>query len=54
MQLKLKNNILLHENMIKYISVICLFVGYVFIHTYLNYTAQQNAILFYNERINNK
>ena len=39
--------------MIKYINIICLFVGYVFIHMYLNYTAQQNAMSFYDNRINN-
>ena len=39
--------------MIKYISVICLFIGYILIHAYLNYTAQQSAISFYDERINN-
>jgi len=39
--------------MIKYISVICLFIGYILIHAYLNYTAQQNATSFYDDRINN-
>lgn len=39
--------------MIKYISIVCIFILYILIHTYLNYTAQKNADEFYNDRINN-
>ena len=39
--------------MIKYISLLCILIIYITIHAYLNYTAQENADKYYNDRINN-